>query len=163
MVRTRMAEADDEQAKAGQAQVSNAPAGQSGAIGQPRQTTQRVETLDHLERLPMEAAVARIEATVARTEANVVRLDRDAAEMRGDVHNVRDQLARVEVKVTRADVTDARDRLARLEANVGRLEAKVARLPGRWFLISAVLIAIAALTAVTLFQDKLLAILGLTY
>jgi len=83
----------------------------------------------------MEAAVARIEATVTRTEVNFVRLDRDAAETRGDLHNVRDQLARVDVKVTRADVTDVRDRLARLEAKVAH---------GRWFVISAVLIAIAA-------------------
>ena len=54
------------------------------------------------------------------------------------------------------------DRLARLEANVGRLEAKVAQRPGRWFVISAVFFVIAALSAVTLFQDKLLAIFGLT-
>ena len=116
-----MAEADDEQAKASQA------AGQEG---------QRAETLEHLQRLSMEAAVARIEATVARTEANVVHLDRGVSETPGDVKDVRDRLA--------------------------RLEANVARLPGRGFVISAVLITIAVLTAVTLFQNKLMAILGLT-
>jgi hypothetical protein len=125
MVRTRMAEADDEQPKLGPAvQV----AGQTG---------QRAETLDHLQRLSIEAAVARIEATVARTEANVVHLDRGVSDTPGDVKDVRDRLA--------------------------RLEANVAQLPGRGFVISAVLITIAVLTAVSLFHNKLMATLGLTY
>jgi hypothetical protein len=124
MVRTRMAE-DDEQAEAGPAIQA------AGQTGQP------AETLDHLQRLSIDAAVARIEATVARTEANVVHLDRGVSE-------------------TPRDVKDVRDRLARLEANV-------AHLPGRGFVISAVLITIAVLTAVILFQDKLIALLGLAH
>jgi hypothetical protein len=117
-----MAEADDEQAKASQA------AGQEG---------QRAETLEHLQRLSMEAAVARIEATVARTEANVVHLDRGVSETPGDVK-------------------DVRDRLARLEAHVGHL-------PGKGFIVSAVFIMLALLIAVTLFRDKLVVLLSLAH
>ena len=124
MVRTRMAE-DDEQAEA------------DPAIQAAGQTGQPAETLDHQQRLSIDAAVARIEATVARTEANVVHLDRGVSE-------------------TPRDLKDVRDRLARLETNV-------AHLPGRGFVISAVLITIAVLTAVILFQDKLITLLGLAH
>src|SRR6266702_3667766 len=71
-MRTRMAEVDDQQATA-------ATAVQPAAAGP---TDQRAETLDHLQRLSIEAAVARIEATVARTEANVVHLNRGVSETR---------------------------------------------------------------------------------
>jgi len=51
---------------------------------------------------------------------------------------------------------DVWDRLAHLDANV-------AHLPSRGFVISAVLITIAVLTAVTLFQNKLMAFLDLAH
>jgi hypothetical protein len=88
-----MAEVDNEQAKAHQL---------DSVVSQ---TGPGTETLDYLQRVSMEAAVARIEAAVARTEANLVHLDRGMSE-------------------TPADVKDVRDRLARLEANVARLPGK---------------------------------------
>ena len=126
MVRTRMAEGNEDQAKAGQAHV-----GQTSATGQ----AQQPETLDQLQRLSMEAAVARIEATAARTEANVVHLDRRASAMRGDVNDVRDRLARLEVQF---------DQVA-----------------GKGFIISTTFVILALLTAVILMQEKLVALLGL--
>ena len=60
------------------------------------------------------------------------------------------------VSKTPGDVKDVRDRLPRLEVNV-------AHLPSRGFVISAVLITIAVLTEVTLFQNKLMAFLDLAH
>jgi hypothetical protein len=65
------------------------------------ETGQRAETLDYLQRVSMEAAVARIEAAVARAEANLVYLERRISETRGDVKDVRDRLARVDANVAR--------------------------------------------------------------
>jgi hypothetical protein len=117
-----MAEVDNEQAKAHQLDP---------VVGQ---TGPGAETLDYLQRVSMEAAVARIEAAVARTEANLVHLDRGVSE-------------------TPADVKDVRDRLARLEANV-------ARLPGRGFILFAVMIAVAVVAILILFQTNWTAFLS---
>jgi hypothetical protein len=79
-----------------------------------------------------------------RMEAAVERIESDVRHFQeGDV-----------VSETRGDVKDMRDRLARLEVNVQHL-------PSKGFIVSIVLAASALLAAATLFQSKLLVLLGL--
>jgi len=86
--------------------------------------------MDHLPKEPT------MDAAVVRIEANVGHLQGDVSE-------------------TRSDVKEMRDHLARLEVNVEHL-------PSKGFMISIVLVLIffALVTGVTLFQGKLLALLG---
>ena len=81
-----------------------------------------------------------------RMEAAVERIESDVRQFQeGDV-----------VSETRGDVMDMRDRLARLEVNVQHL-------PSKGFIVSIVLAASALLAAATLFQSKLLVLLGLAH
>ena len=78
----------------------------------PRQARQvhLPKRLAHLERLSVEAAVARIEATVARTEANVVDLDRGVSKTPGDV-KVRGSRCILEFAREDAAIVDTRRRI----------------------------------------------------
>lgn len=77
-----------------------------------------------------------MEARVAKLEANVEHIQRDVGELRQDSRELK------------ADIREVRERLA-------RLEEKVSHLPGKGFIVSVVMLALAFTTGLVVFQSRI--------
>lgn len=77
-----------------------------------------------------------MEARVARLEANVEHIQRDVSDLRQDSRELRN------------DMRDVRERLV-------RLEEKVSHLPGKGFIVSALLATLAVVTGLIVFQSRI--------
>lgn len=77
-----------------------------------------------------------MEARVAKLEANVEHIQRDIGELRQDSRELK------------TDMREVRERLA-------KLEERVSHLPGKGFIVSVVMLALAVTTSLIVFQSRI--------
>lgn len=82
-----------------------------------------------------------LEVRVALLEGSVSHLERDVQEIRLDIREMR------------FDLRDVRDR-------VGKLEERVSHLPGKGYVVTVVILAVALMTAVVTFQNNIQRLVG---
>ena len=82
-----------------------------------------------------------MEPRIARLEASLAHIERDVGELKLDVREFR------------ADMRDVRERLV-------RLEEKVTQLPGKGFVVSALLLSLAVIASLLAFQGQIQKLTG---
>lgn len=75
-----------------------------------------------------------MEARIAKLEASVEHIDRNVARMTPDLANVRERMATI--------------------------EERMAHLPGKGFIVSALLVSLAVIAALTAFSDQIAALVS---
>jgi hypothetical protein len=82
--------------------------------------------------------------------------DARVASLEAHVEHIRDDIARI-----KGDVSALRDGVYDLKVNAATLNERVAGLPTKGFIVTAVMVALAIVTAVTLFQSQIRDLAGI--
>ena len=81
-------------------------------------------------------------------EARVARLEADVSHIAGDVSDLK-----ADFREFRSDLRDTRERLI-------KVEEKIAHLPGKGFIVTTIVLALAVITGLLAFQSRIQAFVG---
>jgi hypothetical protein len=84
-----------------------------------------------------------MEARVARLEASTTHIERDVSELRSDMKEVRDRTLRLEGKIDH------------LDQRIDHLDQKIGLLPGKGYIVTALLTTLAVIAGLIAFQQQI--------